>query len=72
MRVVHSTEAGGLLFIRTIPSETCMNHKVLRERVREGEGREAMTAMLSTMSAMSKGVRKYVWTNGEAMRTKEG
>jgi len=45
-----------------------MNHKVLRERVREGEGREAMTAMLS---AMLKGVRKYVWTNGEAMRTKE-
>ena len=34
---LHSTEAGGLLFIRTIPSETCMNHKVLRERVREGE-----------------------------------
>ena len=26
-----------MLFIRTIPSETCMNHKVLRERVREGE-----------------------------------
>jgi len=49
-----------------------MNHKVLQERVRKGEGREAMTAMLSAMSAMSKGVRKYVWTNSEAMQTKEG
>ena len=37
-----------------------MNHKVLRECVREGKGREAMMAMLSTMSAVSKGVRKYV------------
>ena len=69
-----STEAGGLLFIRAMPSETCNNCKYCKNvSVRAKEGmrcktkweavvslesglrtREAVTVMLSAMSAMSK------------------